>query len=59
VALQLVDAHTVDSFYRRDDQVTQKDQWVVAGDGKHMTLTTTGTFENGQRLTETLVFQRQ
>lgn len=59
VALQLVDAHTVDSFYRRDDQITQKDRWVVAGDGKQMTLTTTGTFENGQRLTEKLVFQRQ
>ena len=33
VTLQLVDPHTVDSIYRRDDQVTQKDRWVVSGDG--------------------------
>ena len=43
VSLQIVDAHTVDSTYRRDDQVTQKDRWVVSADGAEMTLTTTGT----------------
>jgi hypothetical protein len=59
VQLQLVDAHTVDSIYRRDDQVTQKDSWVVSGDGRQMTLTTTGTLETGQHLTEKLVFQKQ
>ena len=51
VTLQLVDAHTVDAIYRRDDQVTQKDRWVVSADGQQMTLTTTGTLETGQRLT--------
>ena len=59
VTLQLVDPHTVDSFYRRDDQVTQKDRWVVSADGQQMTMTTTGTFESGQHITEKLVFQRQ
>ena len=59
VQLQLVDAHTVDSIYRRDDQVTQKDSWVVSADGRQMTLTTTGTLETGQHLTEKLVFQKQ
>lgn len=59
VALQLVDPHTVDATYRRDNQVAQKDRWVVSGDGKQMTLTTTGTFENGQRVSEKLVFQKQ
>jgi hypothetical protein len=59
VTLQLVDPHTVDAFYRRGDQVAQKDRWVVSTDGQQMTLTTTGTFENGQRLTEKLVFKRQ
>jgi hypothetical protein len=59
VQLQLVDAHTVDSIYRRDDHVTQKDSWVVSADGRQMTLTTTGTLENGQHLTEKLVFQKQ
>ena len=59
VTLQLVDPHTVDAIYRRDDQVTQKDRWVVSADRHKMTLTTTGTFETGQRLTETLVFQKQ
>ena len=59
VTLQIVDAHTVDSIYRRDDQVTQKDTWVVSADGQQMTLTTTGTFESGQHITEKLVFKKQ
>jgi hypothetical protein len=50
---------TVDAIYRRDDQVTQKDRWVVSADRQKMTLTTTGTFETGQRATEKLVFQKQ
>jgi hypothetical protein len=59
VTLQLVDPYTVNSIYRRDDQVTQKDTWVVSADGQQMTLTTTGTFESGQRITEKLVFKKQ
>jgi hypothetical protein len=59
VALELVNAHTVNSIYRRDDQVTQKDTWVVSADGLQMTLTTTGTYESGQRVTEKLVFKKQ
>jgi len=59
VTLELVDPHTVDSIYRRDEQVAEKDRWVVSADGQQMTETTTGTFESGQRLTEKLVFKRQ
>lgn len=59
VTLQLVDAHTVDSFYRRDNQLAEKDRWVVSDDGKQMTMTTTGTLESGQRVSEKLVFKRQ
>jgi hypothetical protein len=59
VTLQLIDPHTVDSMYRRDDQVTEKDRWVVSADGQQMTLTTTGALETGQRVTEKLVFKRQ
>lgn len=59
VTLQLVDPHTVDSFYRRDDQLAEKDRWVVSDDGKEMTMTSMGTLESGQRLTEKLVFKRQ
>jgi hypothetical protein len=59
VALQLVDAHTVDAVYTRDDQITQRDRWVVSADGAEMTLTTTGTLETGQLLKETLVFRKQ
>jgi hypothetical protein len=59
VMLQLVDPHTVDSIYRRDDQVAQRDRSVVSADGQQMTVTTTGTLETGQRLTEKLVFKRQ
>jgi hypothetical protein len=59
VTLQLVDSHTVDSVYRRGDQVTQTDRWVVSADGSEMTLTTTGTLETGQQVKETLVFRKQ
>jgi hypothetical protein len=59
VTLQLVDAHTVDSIYRRDDQITQKDRWVVSADGAEMTLTTSGTLETGQQVKETLAFRKQ
>jgi len=59
VSLQLVDAHTVDSIYRRDDQIAQKDRWVGSADGAEMTLTTTGKLETGQEAKETLVFRKQ
>jgi hypothetical protein len=59
VALQLVDDHTVDSIYRRDEQITQKDRWVVSADGAEMTLTTSGTLETGQQVKETMVFRKQ
>jgi hypothetical protein len=59
VTLELVDAHTVDSAYRRDEKVAQKDRWVVSAEGQQMTLTTTGVFETGQQLRENLVFRKQ
>jgi hypothetical protein len=58
VKLQLVDAHTVDATYLRDDKVAQEDRWVVSADGRKMTLTTTGTLETGQHIKEKLVFQQ-
>jgi hypothetical protein len=59
VVLQLPDAHTVEAIYRRDDQVTQKDNWVISADGQQLALTSTGTLETGQRLTEKLLFKKQ
>jgi hypothetical protein len=59
VTLQLVDPHTVDANYQRDNQVSQKDRWVVSADGQQMTLSITGTLETGQRVTEKLVFKKQ
>jgi hypothetical protein len=59
VTLELVNPHTVDSIYRRDDQQAQKDRWEVSADGQQMTLTTTGTLETGQHGTEKLVFKKQ
>jgi len=59
VILQLVDPHTVDAIYSRDNQVTQKDRWAVSADRQQMALTTTGTLETGQHLTEKLMFKRQ
>jgi hypothetical protein len=58
VSLALVDPHTVDAVYRRDNQVTQKDRWVIGSDGQ-MTVTSTGSYETGQRFTEKLVFKKQ
>jgi len=59
VTLQLVDAHTLDSIYRRDNQVAQRDRWVVSADGQQMTLTTTGVLETGQQVREKIVFRKQ
>jgi hypothetical protein len=59
VTLQLVDPHTVDAIYRRDDQITQRDRWVVSADGTQMTVTTTGTLESGQQIKEMLGFRKQ
>jgi hypothetical protein len=59
VTLELVDPHTVDAIYRRGDQVTQKDRWVVSADGKQMMLSTAGPLETGQRVTEKLLFKKQ
>ena len=59
VTLQLVDPHTVDAIYRRENQITQKDRWVVSADGTAMTVTISGTLETGQQLKETLVFRKQ
>ena len=57
VTLELVDAHTVDAIYRRDDKITQKDRWVVSSDGQQMTVTTTGVLETGQQVKENIVFR--
>ncbi len=59
VTLELVDPHTVDAIYRRDNQVSQKDRWVVSADGREMTVTTTGALETGQQLTEKLLFRKR
>jgi hypothetical protein len=59
VTLELVYPHTVNAIYRRDDQITQRDRWVVSADGQQMTLSTAGTLETGQRITEKLVFKKQ
>jgi len=59
VMLQLAGPHTVNEIYRRGDQVTQKDSWVVSPDGQQMTFTSTGTLETGQVVSEKLLFKKQ
>jgi hypothetical protein len=59
VALQLVDAHTVNATYRRDDKISQRDRWIVSADGREMTVTISGTLESGQQLQESMVFRKQ
>lgn len=59
VQLTQVDGHSVDAIYRRDEKTTQNDHWVVAPDGKTMTLLSTGTLQTGQKFTEKLAFERE
>jgi len=59
VQLTQTDAQHVDAMYRRDEQITQKDHWIVAPDGKTMTLSSTGTLQSGQKFTEKLAFERE
>jgi hypothetical protein len=59
VQLQLADPHTVIAVYRRDNQISSKENWLISADGRQMTLTATGTRETGQRYNETLVFKKQ
>jgi hypothetical protein len=39
--------------------MAQRDRWAVSADGQQMTLTTAGTLETGQHLTEKLEFKKQ
>jgi hypothetical protein len=59
VTLELVDPHTVDSIYRRDDKIAQKDRWVVSPDGQQLTVITTGMLETGQQVRENMVFGKR
>lgn len=59
VALKLIDPHTVDSIYKRGDEIADQDRWVVSADGRQMTLTTTGLLGTGEQIKETLAFQKQ
>src|SRR6202162_316162 len=59
VTLELLDPHTVDASYRRDAPLTQKDRSGVSADGQQMTLSSIGTWETGQRITEKLLFKKQ
>ena len=59
VQLTVTDPHTVEAISRRDNQVTQTDRWIVSADGHKMTLSSRGTLETGQKLSEDLVFQKQ
>jgi hypothetical protein len=59
VKLQLVDPHTVSAIYLRDNQVTQRDKWVVSPDGQELTLTSTGVLETGQHVNDKLTFKKQ
>jgi len=59
VVLALADPRTVDETFRRENQVTQKDRWLVSADGQQMTCSMTATLETGQHVTEKLVFKKQ
>ena len=59
VAIRLIDARTVESIYKRGDQIVERDRWVVSADGSMLTVTTTGSPVDGESLKEDLTFSRQ
>lgn len=59
VSLKLIDSHTVESVYRRDQQVGDRDRWVLSPDGQQLSVTSTGTLESGERVHDELVFRKQ
>lgn len=59
VTLVLVDPRTVDSIYKRGDEITGRDRWVISADGHQATVTTTSVLENGQHVREKLLFRKQ
>jgi hypothetical protein len=59
VSLVLIDSRTVDSIYKRGDEIADRDHWVVSADGQQMTLTMAGVLGTGERIKETLIFRKQ
>jgi hypothetical protein len=59
VAISLVDPRTVESIYKRGDQVVERDRWMVSADGSRLTVTTTGMPVDGETLKEELTFSKQ
>jgi hypothetical protein len=58
IALKRVDARTMDATLKKNRKVVQATHAVTSADGKTRTLTTTGTNAQGQKINNTVVFDR-
>jgi hypothetical protein len=54
-----VDARTLNVSRMKDGKVVQTGTWVVSPDGKTLTVTSTGTNPNGQRINNIFVYDKQ
>ena len=54
-----VDANTTELTRRKGGKIVQTSRRVVSADGKTMTITTTGVNENGDRISNVGVFEKQ
>jgi hypothetical protein len=59
IALKRIDARTTDSTQKKAGRVTLRATWVVAADGKTLTVTVTGTDLNGDAVHNVLLFGRK
>ena len=59
VALKRMDARTTEITYTRDGTVTRTARRVISADGKTLTITASGTDENGQKYENVVVYEKQ
>ncbi len=59
IVLQRVDNHTINAKTMNNGKLVSSDKRVVSSDGKTMTITRTGTDEQGRAYTAVLVFDKQ
>lgn len=59
VALKRIDASTVEATFKRGGKVIATARGVVSADGKTRTITTTGTNEQGQKVHNVAVYDKQ
>lgn len=60
VSRKRVDPNTFEATFKKDGKVTNRDRWAVSGDGKTITVTSTGVDASTRKAFKTTtVFERQ